>query len=190
MFVITCSSLRITNILLVISYVTWYCLIKFMREIMLIISSYINQKYPFYLVTVALWATARIPPFTYTVIFCPSLVIFSTRSKLQNISIVEHLYNNMALMISNLISLVWLFLKKKLDPFSYVWSNIIFLFGITPVVWYNPWNQYVSSNWKFDFSLPSLFILDILLLLVDLIDLINLDFPSSICLLLILLFFF
>ena len=58
------------------------------------------------------------------------------------------------------------------------------------MVWYNPWNQYVSSNWKFDFSLPSLFILDILLLLVDLIDLINLDFPSSICLLLILLVFF
>ena len=79
---------------------------------LLLIAYLINHTYSFYPGTVALWVTARVPPFPCTVIFFPELVVFSTRSESQNKSMVKHFSNNISLLIFNLISLVWFYLNK------------------------------------------------------------------------------
>ena len=59
-------------------------------------------------------------------------------------------------MIYNLISLIWLCLNKISSLISAkVWLNTKFLFGSTPVILCNPWNQHFSSNYKCYFSLLS-----------------------------------
>ena len=110
-----------------------------------------------------------------------------------------------------------MFEKNLFDNFSKVRLNMNILFGITPVIWCTPWNQYFSPNWKYDFYLLSLselvkseslfsissilvliiinsffiltrylrrfIIIAALLVLVDnLLDLLDLDFLSSLCL--------
>ena len=106
------SYLYTTNIWSMLSCVTQYCLIKFLGEIMSVISSLLNHKSSLYPGTVDLWVTARVLPFPLTFIFFPTLVIFSTRSEFHSRSIVEHLSNNMIVLGSNLISLVYLCLNK------------------------------------------------------------------------------
>ena len=106
------SSLCTANILSSLSYFTLYLLIKFLRAIMLGIVSLLNHKYCLYLGTLPLCIITRIYPFLCTEIFFPALVIFSTRYEFQNRSIVEQFPNNINLLWSNLISLLWLCLNK------------------------------------------------------------------------------
>ena len=87
-------------------------LMKFLREMMLVIEYLLNRTSCLYPGTVALWVNNRILTLTYTVIFFPALVIFSTRYEFQNRSIVEHLSNNITFFRYNLISFLWLCLNK------------------------------------------------------------------------------
>ena len=63
MFDFSWYSLCTTDILLMLSYVTRYHLIKFLRAITLIIEYLLNHTSCLYTGTVALWVTARVPPF-------------------------------------------------------------------------------------------------------------------------------
>ena len=74
--------------------------------------------------TVSLWVTNRVTPLPCTVIVLSALVIFSTRSKLRNRSIVEQLSNNITFLLPKFISLVWLCLNRTcLIIFLKVWLN-------------------------------------------------------------------
>ena len=145
------SSLCTADILSMLSYVTWYFLIKFLRAIMLVIEYLLNHTSCLHSGTIALWVTSRLRTLPFAVIFFLAWVIFSTGYKFQNRSIVGQFYININFLISNFISLVWFCLNQKNNNFSNICLNTKLLFGSTHLVWCTSWYQYVYSNCKCDF---------------------------------------
>ena len=123
---------------------------------MLVIASLLNHTSYLYLFTVSFWVTTRITPFPCIFVFFPALVIFLTRSKLQNRSIVEQLSNNRTFLISNLVSLVWLCLNRSswiiFQKFDSTWS-----FYLVALLWFGaPFGTSLfPQNWKYYFYLSS-----------------------------------
>ena len=123
----------------------------FLRTMMLVIVYLINHTSCLYPGTVLLWETARVAPFHLTAIIFTALMMFSTRSELQDRSVVEQLYNNKSFLRSNLISLMFFFNKTSLICFSEVWLNIKPLFCDNHVVWYIPCSQYIPQTGNANF---------------------------------------
>ena len=80
-----------TNVSSMLSYVTWYCCMRFLSAMMLVIMLFLNQTGLWYPGTCACSITIMVPPLLHRCMLLLALKLFLMRAWLQNKSIIDWL---------------------------------------------------------------------------------------------------